>query len=146
MKTITTLLTGMILLLSAANSNAQSASNDEDVTFETLVRIADNDLVLFAISPLRIENASSGFAVKWQTRNENSIAGFELQMGETKNNFTTIKKMAPAVSPATGKIYAAAFNNTIILSDKVYFRVKTNFTDGKISYSDIAAVKISNAK
>jgi len=146
MKTINTVLIAATLLCYTAKSNAQTAVNDEEITAETFIRMLDNDLPPAKMSPLRIENSRNGFAVKWQTFNENNVTGFEVQIGEDRNNFTTIKKIAPIVASQPAKVYAAEFNNTLILSEKAYFRVKTSFTNGTVCYTDIAAVKFKTAK
>lgn len=140
MRTFHTLLIAASFILTVTNVKAQSPFSNEPVTAETIISMIDGQSTDFAISPIKIQQTTEGFAVKWATINERNIASFELEGSGDKKNFTSIKKLEPGAP-----FYAVDLNTTFIQSEKTYFRVKINLTNGVTGYTDLAVVKMKKA-
>jgi len=146
MKTIFNIITAISFTLTVSTANAQAAYNDEPVTAETLLQMQEGGSGLFVISPVKIESIINGFTVQWQTINENGIASFELEAGEDKKSFTSVKKMEAGNTARPSNIYQIGLKSSVIQGDKIYLRVKINFTNGTSIYTDEAVVKMKKVK
>jgi hypothetical protein len=146
MKTFYTIILASLLTVATNTTTAQSNFNNETITAETFIRMSNGAGGPFAISPIKIENAINGFAVKWQTVNESNIAAFELETSEDKKAFTSVKKLDAGNAKQPASIYEVNFSMNCIHAEKTYFRVKTSFANGTVTYSDIAMVKVKKAK
>ena len=121
---------------------AQSASNDEPITLETLLQMHDGENGAFGISPLRIVSANNGFRVQWKTINEHRIASFELETGATKKSFTSVKKIAARNAACPSNLYDIGFTSADVSADKLHLRIKINYEDGTSQYINETAVKM----
>lgn len=125
---------------------AQAGYSDEPVTAETLIQMQDGGPGLFAISPIKIESITNGFTVQWQTINEDGIASFELEAGEDKKSFASVKKMEAGNAARPANIYQIGLKNTIVQGDKIFLRIKINFANGTSRYTDESVVKLRKVK
>lgn len=146
MKIIFNIIAAISFTLTVSTANAQAGYSDEPVTAETLLQMQEGGNGLFAISPVKIESIINGFTVQWQTMNENGIASFELEAGQDKKNFTSVKKMEAGNTAYPSNIYQIGLKSSVIQGDKIYLRIKINFANGTSRYTDEAVVTMRKAK
>jgi hypothetical protein len=136
MKTLNIILAFTFSLI-ATVSFAQPMLNSNNATMNTIGANGNQ---------LKVENVNNGFSIKWQTASESNTARFELQISEDNQNFTKIKKVIASNNSEVATNYEATFNNTIILADTVYCRVKTVFADGSEMFTTAVVLNMNAAK
>ncbi|MES2848260.1 MAG: hypothetical protein V4685_04355 [Bacteroidota bacterium] len=146
MKTLLNIIIAASFTLTVSNTKAQAGYNDEPVTAETLLQMQENGNGLFAISPIKIESIVNGFTIQWQTINEKNIASFELEAGEDKKSFTSVKKMEAGNDDRPANIYQIGLKSPAIQGDKIYLRIKINFNDGTSRYTNESVLKMRKTK
>lgn len=146
MKTIVTTIIAISFTFTVSNVTAQGGYNDEPVTAETLLQMQEQGTGFFAISPLKIESNANGFIIAWQTINESNITSFELEAGESKESYVSVKKMEPGNAARPANIYQVGLRNTVLQGDKLYFRIKITFNDGASLYTGQSVVKVRKTR
>jgi hypothetical protein len=137
MKTIVTVCLAVSCMLLSTGAHAQQ---DEPITAEDLIALHDGQGGPFAISPLFIQGAATGFMVKWKTINEKGITSFELETGKDKNNFTSLQTLA-----AGAAFYQVMVGSQVAQQPKTYFRIKINYAGGTYTYTDVSVIKMRKA-
>ena len=140
MKTIYSLITAIIFTASAANAQTKFSINDgtENVANNAIMTDAAKN------NELKFEMGANGASIKWQTSNENNTSHFELQISDDNKTFTSIKKVAASDMTQWATNYEVKFRKTYIAAEKVYYRVKTVFTNGAEMYTAATAFAIAN--
>jgi hypothetical protein len=90
---------------------------------------------LVDFSGKRLNNASH---LKWETATEINTANFEIERSEDTQKFTTIGQVKAKGNTTTPQSYT--FTDDKKIKSTVYYRLKANDLDGKISYSKIIAL------
>ena len=137
MKTLLTIIATATLSILAINSNAQSAfTNDADIWMGS----ENVKPAAFAVAELKMKVADNGFAAEWEAYNQNNITRYEIQLSEDNKNFSTVKRVN-SLSFTDGK-YQVDLNNTVILANKVYYRIKIVNTVGQIAFTESSSLRI----
>lgn len=136
MKTVTSTLIAFSLTIFTATAHSQAMFISHKIS-ET----AGTGKHSVLITGVKMESAANGFSFQWNTSNEIGVTRYEIQMSENTSNFSTVKRVT--VLPNATNLYTVRLHNTIIFSDTVYFRIKTVFADGSISYTAASAFAIA---
>jgi hypothetical protein len=133
MKTLFTSVATAAIISFSTNANCQ-----------TTVSLKDAASLSPAIAGLKIINldikpAENGFKVSWEANNQFQVARFELQLSEDNKNFSTVKRRTSP--PSVNGRYEAVLNNTIILSNPVYYRLKVVSLDGQEAFTESYRVR-----
>ena len=141
MKTIYTLIIATTFSLIALHTTAQVKfninSNTETATV-AMNKIGTNG------TELKFENTANGSFVKWETATETNTSHFELQVSDDNNTFTTIRKIAASDATAWATNYETKFTKRYLSAAKVYYRVKTVFTNGTEVFTTATAFQVTN--
>lgn len=142
MNAINKIITAITFIVVATAANAQTKFtinyDPETVTNNAVLnKIGGND------NELKFEKNASGTFIKWQTANESNTSHFELQISYDNNTFETIKRVAASDVTVWNTNYQIKFSKTYISEEKVYYRVKTVFTNGAEFYTSSSAFAVS---
>ncbi len=133
MKTFFTSVATAALVLSFVSAKSQTTVSSKNVASLSPA------IAALKIINLSIKSADNGFKVSWEADNQFQVARFELQLSEDNKNFSTVKRRTSPAS-TNGK-YEAVLNNTIILSNLVYYRLKVVSLDGQEAVTESYPVR-----
>lgn len=109
-----------------------------------------NNAVIYATglngSELKFEMDTNHAYIKWQAINESNTSHFEMQISDDNKVFTTLKKVAASDITQWATNYQAAFRKTYLSSKKVYYRIKTVFSDGAEKYTSSTSFETSDGR
>jgi hypothetical protein len=122
--------------VAANNNNSSSGDHCYKGTFSTVV-IANT-------LPVKIESFDAVFSngevkISWLTANELNTDHFEVEKSTDKANFTTVGKVAASGNSNAAKDYSYT-DNSIILGNTVYYRLKSVDKTGAFTYSNVVSV------
>jgi len=80
--------------------------------------------------------------IKWQTVKETNTSHFEMQISFDGSFFTGIKTIAASDYTLWQTDYQVMFRKNYLSASKVYYRLKTVFSDNSVIYSEPAVFKI----
>ena len=95
---------------------------------------------LVSFSGKRINNVSQ---LKWETATEINTANFEIERSDDAQKFTPIGQVKAKGNSITPQSYT--FTDDKKIKSTVYYRLKANDLDGKVSYSKIVALNEDQA-
>ncbi len=99
----------------------------------------------YSILPLRLLNfegkRSNGINnLVWKTANESNLTNYEVQRSTNAQEFATIA----TVKANNGLVQSYTYDDKIEFTGKLYYRIKINENDGKVSYSKIVTLTDNN--
>jgi hypothetical protein len=125
MKTIITLIAAFIF---TTNTNAQN-----NVAFKA------------NSAEVNIEKNANGAAITWSTAAESNTSHFEVEVSYDNKSFQTIRTVAASETTKWATKYESKFKRTYLSAGKVYYRVKTVFTDGTTTVTNASTLAITTA-
>ena len=93
---------------------------------------------------LKFEMGANGSVVKWSTSTESNTSHFELQVSNDNQNFETIRIVSASDVTAWSTNYQTKFIRNYMSAAKVYYRLKTVFTNGTELVSASTTFEITN--
>ena len=133
MKTLTTIIAITFALFTSA-ANAQTKFIN-DGTVANNVTIANNEF--------KFEKNANGAVITWQTAKESNCSQFELQISYDNKSFETIKTVAASDMTQWATNYELKFRKTYLSAAKVFYRLKTVFTNGEDISTSASAFQVS---
>jgi len=133
MKTLTTIIAITFTLFTA--TVAAQAKFINDGTVANNVTITNNEF--------QFEKNANGAVITWQTANESNCSQFELQISYDNKSFETIKTVAASDMTQWATNYEIKFRKTYLSAAKVYYRLRTVFTNGAEAFTSANAFQVS---
>jgi len=96
----------------------------------------------FSIKSFTAEKKNDGVHLKWQSESEQSTSHFIVEHGTDGSSFSELQRVEAAGNSSTVMYYTAAHSKPVYGTN--FYRLKMVDLDGKITYSDIVAIKVSN--
>lgn len=96
----------------------------------------------FSVTSFTAEKSNSGVQLKWESNSEQSTSHFIVQHGTDGSSFSDLQRVEAAGNSSTIKHYAATHSKPVYGTN--FYRLKMIDLDGKITYSDVVAIKIKN--
>jgi hypothetical protein len=128
MKTLTTIIAITFSLFTInATAQTQFASSSETVTAATIVEVNGKGI--------QFEANNNGIFIKWEVANESNTSHFELQVSDDNKSFETIRKVAASDVTTWATNYQAKFMRNYSSVNKVFYRLKTVFSNGTEVYT-----------
>jgi hypothetical protein len=141
MKTLATIsiqLFFTIICLQATAQNTTASFFDDNVTSNV------NNQVTFVKADnifIKLGYTKTDIKVLWQTAAEKNTQSFEVQSSINGVDFETLQTVTAKASSKKNK-YDVALNNNQTAPGKRIFRIKVNFLDGTIFYSQYVAYNV----
>ena len=128
MKTIYFYLLMLTICANAENLNAQtkfSFGNTNEQILANDIKISENQG-----NAVKCVLGANGPSIQWETAEEVNTSHFEIQVSYDGTEFTSIRNVAASEITNWTTFYEAKFHKNYISAEKVYYRLKTVFTDG----------------
>lgn len=143
MKTLNSLIV-ITLLLTTLSATAKIKPTKHKRTTITLEnRVSMNGIGNNGVE-LKFGTGENGFYIAWQTSHENNTKHFELQVTDGSKSFKTIKIIAANNATQWLTNYETTFIRNYISVEKVYYRLKTVFTNNTEVYTAAIFFKITS--
>lgn len=130
MKTIITVIAASFIL-NAGNAYSQSVAV---VNNDAMMVTEETKAPALVISEVSFRQLRNGYNVTWETKNQFNVAAFELQISDDNSRFSTIKRRT--CGPEKRSRYQVQLNNTLIMANPVYYRLKWVTIDGQVNYTE----------
>ncbi len=131
MKTVFTAIISATIIISSAN--AQSVASIENVS-NTEAKTSTPNVYKFEMKEVK-----HGYLITWEASNQFGNAWYELQISEDNKNFSTVKRRTCGAQKRSR--YQAVLENTIILANPIYYRLKMVSLDGSVTYTDSKVIE-----
>jgi hypothetical protein len=116
-----------------------SVTSNSTSLFNTNFTIGSTSMVLpIKLISFTAENKNGIAAVKWQVANEMAIKNYQLQRSNDGRNFTTINTQNAVNNNGGNANYA--YNDAVLTSSKIYYRLLYTDLSGKDNYSGIVVI------
>ena len=144
MKHFTKIIAVVILLINAATAGAQPRKviyDDNEITLP-------NDLQYDSISTTNVIQGQADenlIYIAWQTIKEVNTSHFELQRSENGKDFEPIETITASGISAITNSYATTDVKTGLCCERLYYRLKTVFVNGKETLTSPISLQLSVA-
>ena len=136
MKTMFTAIILATIILGSAN--AQSVASIETSAVSEATTATPN------VYKFEMKEVKHGYLITWEASNQFGTAWYELQISEDNKRFSTVKRRTCGTQKRSR--YQAVLENTIILAQPIYYRLKMVSLDGAVSYTDSKMIEEEVAK
>ena len=132
MKTLTIII-AITFALFTSTTNAQAKFINDGTVANNVTILNDQ---------FNFEKNANGAAITWQTAKESNCRQFELQISFDNKSFETIKTVAGSDMTQWATNYEIKFCKTYVSAAKVFYRLKTVFTNGAENFTSSVAFKV----
>jgi hypothetical protein len=128
MKTLFTATVSATIMLCSGSVNAQSRASVANDAISEANPATPN------IYKFDMKQVMHGYLISWEASNQFNTAWYELQISEDNSHFSTVKRRTCGTQKRSR--YQAVLENTIILANSIYYRLKMVSLDGTVSYTE----------